>query len=123
MNKAVASIAIVLFFLLQTLAPLRYYLSAREIPDQLDERFAWRMFSVTSRNFGCEVEFRNAQGKIELGKHYQQAWLDLAHLCRKQVLQALGEDLCLRSKSVSATIDVIDKRNKTSLARSTMQFC
>lgn len=81
---------IVAWLAVQLAVPCGYYLARR---DPHDERFAWRMFSPM-RMIKCDPRFTIDGNRVDLGKRFHEAWLELAMRGRYAVLEAMGARLC-----------------------------
>lgn len=86
---------IALYLLVQIALPARYYACG----DELDERFAWRMFSPT-RVLGCEVELTADGQPVRLRSKYHEVWVKLAERGRPAVLDAMVADHCRSARDL-----------------------
>ncbi len=99
MDRRSAFIALVL--VAQLLLPVRYYLSS----DRYDERFAWRMFS-SYRMARCQVTYSQASEPIALDQVFHSAWITLLERGRSDVVEAVGQRLCLTHPGQDLRLDM-----------------
>ncbi len=94
---------ILVFFVVQALLPLHYYVAHR---DPHDERFAWRMFSPM-RMTRCSTQFKVDGQPVALGTKFHEAWVEIAGRGRFVVLEDMAERLCRDNagKPVELSVD------------------
>ncbi len=94
---------IAVFFVVQLLLPLHYYVARR---DPHDERFAWRMFSPM-RMARCTPKVALDGKPLDLESEFHEAWLELADRGRFVVIEAMAAHLCHKhpGSSVVVTMD------------------
>lgn len=87
---------------LQVIAAVGYYTWRS---DPLDERFAWRMFSV-QRLAQCKVTFRlgDPPQRADVGKVFHEAWVNIASRGRKEVIEKMAAHLCENNPSEPVTV-------------------
>ena len=73
--------------------------------DPLDERFAWRMFSV-QRLAQCKVSFRigDPPQRAQVGKVFHEAWVNIAARGRKEVIERMAAHLCEKNPLEPVTV-------------------
>jgi hypothetical protein len=89
----------------QLTVPLLYYAARR---DPHDERFAWRMFSPM-RMVKCDPRFTVDGARVELGKYFHEAWIELAGRGRFGVIDAMGARLCAQLPGQHVQLDLTCK--------------
>lgn len=94
---------IALWLVAQLTIPLLYYLARR---DPHDERFAWRMFSPM-RMIKCDPRFTIDDARVDLGKRFHEAWLELAGRGRYGVIEAMGARLCAEHAGARIQLDLV----------------
>ena len=87
---------------LQLLLAIGYYAWRT---DRLDERFAWRMFSV-QRFARCQVAFRVGEPPVNVALHseFHEAWVNIARRGRRQVIEAMAAHLCSKNRNEPVTV-------------------
>ncbi|MCE9577515.1 MAG: hypothetical protein K8W52_30480 [Deltaproteobacteria bacterium] len=96
---------IVAWLAVQLLLPCCYYLTRR---DPHDERFAWRMFSPM-RMIKCDPRFTVDGARVDLGKRFHEAWIELAGRGRYSVLEAMGARLCKEMPGQRIELELVCK--------------
>lgn len=87
------NIAIAGFLAFQVVMPVSYYLSS----DPTDERFAWRMFSVTRMTKCATKAYATKDGhkrKLKLREHLHVGWVSNVERNRVRVIDAYGRRIC-----------------------------
>ena len=95
-------ILIVVWLVVQLVAPLSYYAGRR---DPHDERFAWRMFSPM-RMAKCAPQFTIDGKPLAIESEFHEAWKELADRGRFVVIEAMAARLCAKHPDSNVTVTV-----------------
>ena len=87
---------------LQVLLAVGYYVWRT---DRLDERFAWRMFSV-QRLTRCQVAFRVGDPPVPVSvyQEFHENWITIAGRGRREVIEAMAAHLCRKNRGEPVTV-------------------
>lgn len=90
--KKLANGVILSFLTVLLVSPAWYYLGG---DDELDERWAWRMFSSV-RMTRCRVDWRvgDPPQSVRLHHTFHEAWIGLARRGRQMIIDSMTERLC-----------------------------